>query len=126
MHCVPLGWHTSLDQFVSLLPFVSTCRIGIECNPTNCPLFSILVYLPSRSGCTDDFKEALHQMEAIIMLLPPGADIIIMGDFNTDVGHLGGPQSSTQLNEQGKILHRHFTRWEFASSHLYLLSTPSS
>ena len=41
------------------------------------------------------------------MLLPPGSDIIIMGVFNADMGHLGGPQSSTQLNEQGKILHRY-------------------
>ena len=93
---VALGWRTSLDQFVSPLPFVSTCRmVGIEFNPTNFPLFIISVYLPSRYGCTDDFKEALDQLEAIIMLLPPGADIIIMGDFNADIGHLGGPQSST-------------------------------
>ena len=34
--------------------------------------------------------------------------------------------SLVQLNEQGRILHRYFTRWEFVSSHLHLQSTPSS
>ena len=28
-----------------------------------------------------------------MLLLPLGADIIVMGDFNADLGHLGGPMS---------------------------------
>ena len=47
-------------------------------------------YLPSQSGCADIFKEALDQLEAAILLLPLGADIIVMSDFNADLGHLGG------------------------------------
>ena len=44
------------------------------------------------SGCTDIFKESLDQLEAILMLLPPGAEIVIMADLNADLGHLGGGQ----------------------------------
>ena len=43
-----------------------------------------------------------------------------MGDFNADLGPLGGPKSSTQLNEQGKILHRYLSSWNFVSTHLHI------
>ena len=106
---------------MSPLPFMSSSRmVGIEFSSSNCPLFIFCVHLPSRSGCTDVLKEALNQVEAAILLLPPGADIIVMGDFNADLGHLGGPMSCTQLNEQGKILHRYLTKWSFVSTHLHL------
>ena len=78
--------------------------IGIEYNLSHCSLYIISVYLPSRSGCTDDIKESLDQLDAAITLLSPGTDIIIMGDFNADLGLLGGPKASTEVNEQGRYL----------------------
>lgn len=81
------------------------------------PVFVISVCLPSCSGCTDDFKEALDQLE---MLLPPVADIIVMGDSNADLGPIGGPNSNTQPSEQEKILHRYLPRLNFVSTHLHL------
>ena len=101
--------------------FVSTSRmVGIE---SNCPLFIFSVY---RSGCTVVFKEAVDQLETAILLFPPGADVIVKGDFNADLGHLGEPMSCTQLNEQGKILHRYLTKWSFVSTHLHLQPNVSS
>ena len=91
---VALGWHKSLDRFISPLPSVSSCRI--EYNPSHHSLYLISVYLPSQSGCTDEFKESLDQLDAAILLLPSGADIVIMGDFNADLGNLGGPGSCTE------------------------------
>ena len=121
-----LGWHKSLDKFISPLPFVSSYRmVGIEYNPPRHSLYIISVYLPSRSGCTDEFKISLDQLDAAIQLLPLGADVIIMGDFNADLGHLGGPSSCTSLNEQGKILHQYLSRWNFVSAHLHLQSSLS-
>ena len=94
---VALGWHKSLDRLISPLPFVSSCKmVGIEYNPSHHSLYLISVYLPSRSGCTDEFKESLDQLDAAILLLPSGADIVIMGDFNADLGNLGGPGSCTE------------------------------
>ena len=84
------------------------------------PHFHFSVYLPRRSGCTV-FKEALDQLEAALLLLPRGVDIIVMGNFNAEsLGHLGGPMSCTQLNEQGRILHRYLTKWSFISTLLHL------
>ena len=76
---VALGWRSSLDHLVSPLPVVSSSRmVGIEYKAPCRSLFIISVYLPSRSGCTDDFKETLDQLDATMTVLPPGADIIIM------------------------------------------------
>ena len=57
------------------------------------------------------------------MLLPAGADVVIMGDFNADLGLLGGPMTHSPPNEQGKILNKYLTRWKFISTHLHLCSS---
>ena len=76
---VAMGWHKSLDNYVTPPPFASSSRmVGIKYNPQNSPLFIISVYMPSRSGCTDAFREALDQLEAVIMLLPLGALLLML------------------------------------------------
>ena len=40
-----------------------------------------------------------------------------MGDFNVDLGDLDGPMACTHINEQGKILYRDLTKWNFISTH---------
>ena len=113
-----------MDERVSSVPIISSSRmVGVEVNLPHGSLFVISVYLPSRSGCTDIFREALDQLDATISLLPPGSDIIIMGDFNADLGQYGGPMSKTEVNEQGKILYQYINRWHFVSVHLHLQST---
>ena len=61
-----------------------------------------------------------------ILLFPPGAEIIITGDLNANLGLLGGPMACTHINEQGKILQRYLTKWNFISTHLHLQPTISS
>ena len=137
MYCVPclirghdgvaLGWRSELDGFVSPTTSIATSRmIGIKFSVSQYTLYIISVYLPSRSSCTDVFKESLNQLEAILILLPPGAEVVVIGDFNADLGHLGGPRSCTQINEQGKILHCYISKWNFISTHLHLQTTASS
>ena len=124
---VALGWRSESDGFVSPITSIATSRIiGIKFSVSQYTLYIISVYLPSRSGCTDVFKESLDQLEAMLMLLPSGAEVVIMGDFNADLGHLGGPRSCTQINEQGKILYRYISKWNFISTHLHLQTTASS
>ena len=106
LHCMPrlikghggvaIGLRSSLDDYLSPLPFVSSCRmVGVKCTISQPPLFIISTYLLSCSGCTDVFKETVNQLEAAILILPPGAEIIVMGNFNADLGHLGGPMACT-------------------------------
>ena len=95
---VALGWRVTLDERVSSVPIISSSRmVGVEINLPHGSLFVISVYLPSRSGCTDIFREAL---DATISLLAPDSDVIIMGDFNADLGRYGGPMSRTEVKSQ--------------------------
>ena len=118
---VALGWHTSLDHMVSPASFTPTSRIvGTQLSSPHHSLYFISVYLPCRSGCTDDFKETLDHIDAILQLLPTSADVIIMGDFNADLGPEGGPKCTTPENEQGKIFLQYLRSWNYISTHLYL------
>ena len=122
-----MGWRSSLDNFISSIPIVSTpSLLGIHLSLPHYSLYLISVYLPSRSGCTDDFKESLDQLDATLQILPPAANVIVMGDFNADIGAAGGPKASTSANEQGKQLRKYLNRWNFVSSHLHLSTTADS
>lgn len=78
------------------------------------------VYLPSRSGCTDVFRESLDYLDSLINLYGIDNDIVVLGDFNADLGLHGGPMATTSSNEQGRILHRYLHDWNFLSVHLHL------
>ena len=99
-----LRWRSSLDNFISPIPIVSTpSLLGIHLSLPLYSLYLISVYLPSRSGCTDDFKESLDQLDATLQILPPSANVIVMGDFNADIGAAGGPKASTSGENTPKI-----------------------
>ena len=135
MHCVPrlikghggvaLGWHSTLDDYVSLIPFVSSCRmVGVKCDFPQRPLFIISSSFIFRAALVVlMFLKNLLTLEVAILLFPPGAEIIIMGDLNADLGLLGGPMACTHINEQGKILLSY--KMEL-STHLHLQPTISS
>ena len=84
------------------------------------------VYLPSRSGCTDNFKESLDMLQVIKGKLDPSGIVIFAGDLNADPGTHGGPLSTTPVNEQGHFLARYIQSLGFTSAHLHLSDTPSS
>ena len=118
---VAIGWRKSLSQHITTLSNFSNHRMtGIKLMTVQGPLFIISVYMPSRSGCTDPFKDSMDQLGATIELLPPGSNVIIMGDFNADPGIHGGPKSTTEANEQGRIFLQYLQSWDFTSTHLHL------
>ena len=121
---VAIGWNSRLDHLIKPTPIVSSHRmIGIEIQLYPVPVFVFSVYLPSRSGCTD---ESLDQLDTVLGPLPPLSDIIILGDFNADPGSQGGPLSTTRLNEQGRILVPFMVSWNLVSTHLHKSHLSSS
>ena len=52
-------------------------------------------YLPTRSGATNEFKEALDLLDATLGLYGLDNDVYILGDLNADLGTEGGPQACT-------------------------------
>ena len=117
---VSILWHKTLQPYVQKLTDVSTERVvGIRLVTADRPICFLSVYLPTRTGCTDDFKECMDYLDAVLGRLAFDNGVVIMGDFNADTGSEGGPLSSTPTNEQGRILLRYLQRWNYLSVHLY-------
>ena len=117
---VAIGWHKRLDHLVSPSPIISSHRaIAIELRSDLGPFYFVSVYLPSRTTSTDLFRDALDQLTAALLLLSPSANVIIMGDFTTDLDIHGGPLSTTSLNSQGRILLQFMARFNLLSAHLH-------
>jgi len=83
-------------------------------------------YLPTRTGCTDAFKESLDFLQMIKSKLDGSTMVVSAGDLNTDPGAEGGPSATTKVNEQGQILNTYLRRWGYTSCHLHLNTAPSS
>ena len=121
---VAIAWRKSLDQHISKLDNSSSHRVvGISLQAQLRPICLLSVYLPTRTGCTDIFKESLDYLDSMINLLGYENDVFILGDMNADLGLSGGPMASTPINEQGKILMQYLKRWNFLSAHLHLSPT---
>ena len=62
---VSIAWHKSLSNSVSKIVLPNTRRIvGIKLLSEPRPICFFSVYLPTRSGCTDVFKESLDYIDA--------------------------------------------------------------
>ena len=95
-----------MDSFVDRLPVDLDRIVGIHLLPSRRSICFFSVYLPTRSGCTDDFQNCLDQLDSLLSFYGLSSDIVLLGDFNADLG-LVGPWGSTPINEQGWILQRY-------------------
>lgn len=103
--------------------FSSHQYIGISID--NClSIFS--VYLPTRSGCTESFKESLDFMQLALEFCNPLGPVIFARDMNADPGPAAGPLLSTTCNEQGRILLCYLKAWDYTSAHLTLNTSSKS
>ncbi len=90
-------------------PYTDRCTSG-NCNS---------VYLPSRFGATEDFRDLLDIIDGTFLQFPD-CIILFLRDFNADPG-----SSLSPPNEQGRILQRYLDHWTFMSTHLSLQSQGS-
>ena len=105
---VAILWRKNLYNVQKLKQFASHCCMGISVDNST---FIFSVYLPSRTGCTDSFKEALDTLQVIKEKFNPSGLLIFAGDLNADPGASGGPVSTTPVNEQGRILSKYLQSW---------------
>ena len=110
--------------FVSPLQFISSCRmVGVKtdippCNRggrlPSCP-FWMHRYI---QGCTGPTGYNFSQLTLTFSSW--------VTSTLTPAIYIGGPLSSTRLNEQGRILHQFMSRWDLASIHLHISDSPMS
>ena len=69
----------------------------------------------------EEFCDILDQLDSLISCYGLNSCVILLGDFNADVGD-EGPWASTSINEQGWILWDYIHAWDFCSYHLHMNS----
>jgi hypothetical protein len=84
-------WHDSLHHWVTPITSPKSDRIvGIRLSASPSDLVVFCVYLPSRLGCTEVFRQVLDELESSFLLYP-NSRIVFAGDCNADPGKAGGP-----------------------------------
>ena len=79
--------------------------MGIKCEFVNCrPLFILAVYLPSANHALDKFKECFDYLWALYDSLSADGFVILLGDFNGDLGNSLGDKGKKGLNDRGLLL----------------------
>ena len=88
---VAILWHNSL-KFSSITEICSDSITAVEVELSGSRLSVINVYFTS-NGCDEDYQDCLSSLEELqILSAHHSFPILVAGDFNAHLGHLGGPQ----------------------------------
>ena len=103
---VALIWNHTIDNFITPIDTIESDRIvGIKCEFVNCrPLFILAVYLPSANHVLDKFKECFDYLWALYDSLSADGFVILLGDFNGDLGNSLGDKGKKGPNDRGLLL----------------------
>ena len=100
-----LLWKCSINDWVTPLEDIISDRIvGIRLDFPKCdPLFILGVYLPATSAkhTLDDYLEYLYYLWAIYDKLSSEGFVVILGDFNGDLGIFLGDKGIKEPNQSG-------------------------
>ena len=80
------------------------------------------MYLPAR-GCVDDLEITLEELGAILENTELGCHNILCGDFNADLGNLGGKRSAKKTDRRGETLFNFISRYCLISINLDQMAT---
>ena len=102
---VAIVWKQILDDCVSPLEIDSDRIVGIQIEALNQdPLFILSVYLPSSNHHFTEFCECLDLLWSSCEMYINKGPFILMGDFNAQLGNIGGTRRFGHLNNRGKKL----------------------
>ena len=98
-----LLWKISLDNYVSPSENIDSDRIvGIQCDfPGYYTLYILGIYLPSSSLNTEVYDEYFDYMWVLYESLSSRGMVLIMGDFNGDLGNSLGDKGKREPNSRG-------------------------
>ena len=80
------------------------------------------VYLPS-PGCADDYDEVLDEIAEIINTGDRSTYSILIGDFNADMGYLGGSRSHRKPTKLGMKLSKFLEEFDLTAVNMTKIST---
>ena len=92
------------------------CGIRVQ-NEHNAILNIFSVYLPAK-GCEGDLKTTIDEISGILETTEVGANNIVSGDFNGDMGTKGGPRGIGKCSKEGNIVYRFMTSQNLFAANL--------
>ena len=100
---IALFWKNCIKDMVTPLENIdSDCIIRIRCDfNDNSPLFILSVYLPAASHPIEEFNEYLDYLWALYDSLSKTGFVIVMGDFNGNLGNSLGERGHYAPNDRG-------------------------
>ena len=108
---VAIFWRKSIAGFSKVTNIIHdrACMIRYQ-SQNGVVLFFISLYLPSQ-GSQDDLRTALDEISEIVDSRENGSHVILLGDFNVDIGTHGGLRGSRHATQRGMyvmdFLNRH-------------------
>ena len=77
----------------------------------NLALHVIGMYMPSSDQSREVYVDCLNEVDSLLSRFPSNDPIVVMGDLNCHLGHLGGSRSTEEPNHRGilwkELLDRH-------------------
>lgn len=122
---VGMFWRKTMDAHIEKMDNMGNDRTLVirvrTANKRN--LYIIGVYLPSSNLSIHVYKAYIEELEEVFCQLQNLGTVIVLGDFNSHIGTLGGPRSFVSVNERGKILGHLIKRFDLKSVNSQLLCT---
>ena len=120
---VAIFWRKSIPGFSKVGEIIHDRVCVIRYQPKQGDVhFFLSVYLPAQ-GSDDDLATVLDEISEVIESREPGSHIILLGDFNGDVGKWGGPRSPRPPTSRGKYVMNFFNRFGYVVMNLQQLAS---
>ena len=120
---VALFWRKSLGGVtpITTLKHDRFCGVRLQCD-TGRIINIISVYMPS-PGATEKLNETIDELAEAIDKMEVGSLSLVCGDYNGDVGYLGGLRSNRRPTAQGKNIMKFFDEFSLSPSNLNAKAT---
>ena len=107
---IALFWRNRIKgiSVVSDIILDRACAIRLQ-TPLGGVMYFISVYLPAM-GCSESLDSSLDDITEVIESRDEGAKVVLMGDFNGDIGSSGGPRGYRVATNRGEKVMNFFRR----------------
>ena len=99
---VALLWRKSLGGISPITTLIHDRICGIRMQDESGRVINILSIYLSAPGSADEFNIVIDELSEVVERMEEGSLTIVCGDYNGDVGHLGGPRSTRRPTPQGR------------------------
>ena len=111
-------WSSNITGISPLNECIHDRICGIRVQNRKGAIFNIYcVYMPSR-GCEGDLATSLDELSGIIENTETGSNSIVCGDFNGDMGVLGGERGFKNCTKEGRLVYNFMVKHDLWAANL--------